>query len=66
MITYLFVFINDLRSSNDEVILLIDANEAFISRECGIFKLTKQTYITDPIFNKHGINLESNTYKGVS
>ena len=66
MIQDLIVFINDLCSPNHEVIHLNDSNGTCISRKCHLLKLTQQTNITDPIFNKHGINLESNTYKGVS
>ena len=67
MIQDLIVFINDLSSPHHEVILLLDANETFISSECVLSKLTRKTSITDPIFNKRGNNLKPNTYKrGIS
>ena len=67
MIQDLIIFTNELISPNHEVILLVDANEAFISSEYGLTKLTRKTNLTDPIFNKHGSHLEPNTHKsGIS
>ena len=50
MIQDLIIFTNELISPTHEVILLVDANEAFISSECGLTKLTRKTNLTDPIF----------------
>ena len=67
MLQDLIIFTNELISPNHEVILLVDANEDFISSECGLSKFTRKKYITDPIFNKHGSHLEPNTHKsGIS
>ena len=67
MIEDLIIFTNELISPNHEVILLVDVNEAFISSECGLSKLTRKTNITDPIFNQNGSHLEPNTHKsGIS
>ena len=63
MLQYLMIFTNELISPNHEVLLLVDANEAFISSECEFFKLTRSTNLTDPIFNKYGSHLEPNTHK---
>ena len=57
------LFTNEIKSLTHEVLLLVDANEAFISSECGLSKFTQSTNITDPIFNKHGSHLEPNTHK---
>ena len=67
MLQDLIIVTNELISPNHEVILLVDTNEAFIFSECGLSKITRKTNITDPIFNKHGSHLESNTHKsGIS
>ena len=63
MIQDLIIFTNELISYTHEVILLVDTNEAFISSERGLTKLTRKTNLTDPIFNKHGSHFETNTYK---
>ena len=67
MLEDLMLFINEIKSITHEVLLLVDANEDFISSECGLSKFTQSTNMTDPIFNKHGNHLEPNTHKnGVS
>ena len=67
MLEDLMLFTNEIKSLTHEVLLLVDANEAFISSECGLSKFTQPTNITDPIFNKHGSHLEPSTHKsGVS
>ena len=67
MLQDLIIFTNELISPNHEVILLVDVNEAFISSECRLSKLTRKTNITDPIFNQNGSHLEPNTHKsGIS
>ena len=63
MISDLVPFINELRNSHHEVILLIDTNEAFIFSDYCLAKITRQTNTTYQIFNKHGNCLEPNTCK---
>ena len=50
MIEDLIIFTNELISPNHGLILLVDSNEAFISSECGLSKITQKTNLTDPIF----------------
>lgn len=54
MIKDFFVFVNDLQSKIHEVILMIDANELFSTKNSGISKFLSQTHMCDPIFLKHG------------
>ena len=58
----IIIYINDLRKMNHQIILLIDTNEGFTSRDYGLAKLTQHTNMTDPIFNRHDNSLEPNTY----
>lgn len=46
---------NNIHSKTHQIILLIDANEEFISRDKSIVRLLNETNIIDPITNKHGI-----------
>ena len=63
MVRGLICFINDLRKSFHEAILLLDDNETFSYNECIVAKFTQQTNITGSIFNKYNSSLKSNTYK---
>ena len=56
------MFINKLTKLNHEVIIGIDANEAFTSNAGDIARLYKQCHIIDPISTIHGIKGEPNTY----
>ena len=63
MVRGLICFINDLRKSIHEIILLLDDNETFSYNKCILAKLVQQTNITDSIFNKYDSSLKSITYK---
>ena len=63
MVNNLIEFINNLRKRGHEIILPIDANKAFISGYDDITKIVQHTSLLDPISNKYGTILESNTYK---
>ena len=62
----LITTINNIQSTNYQVILLIDTNEPFNSPEKGISFLGEDTGMIDPIVNKHGTSNESNTHKSDS
>ena len=63
MIEDLITTINNIQSTNYQVILIIDANESFNSPEKGISSLVEHTRMTNPITNKHGTRNEPNKYK---
>ena len=66
MIEDLITIINNIQSTNHQVILLIDANEAYNEAEKGISSLVEHTGMIDPIANKHGTRNEPNTHKSGS
>ena len=66
MIEDLIKTINSIQSTNDQVLLLIDAHESFNSSEKGISSLVEHTRMIDPIANKHGTSDEPNTHKSGS
>ena len=61
-ITHLEIFIIKLTKLNHEVIIGIDANEAFTSNAGDIARLCKKCQLIDPISTKHGTTGEPNTY----
>ena len=62
MIQKLRTFINKLRETQHEVILLIDANESISDKNSRIGKLLSQTQMYDSIFKQYGSNKEPNTH----
>ena len=61
-ITHLETFITKLNKLNHQVIIGIDANEAFKSNAGDIARLFKKCNLIDPISTKHGTAGEPNTY----
>ena len=66
MIEDLITTINNIQSTSHQVILLIDANEAYNEAEKDISSLVEHTGMIDPIANKHGTRNEPNTHKSGS
>ena len=62
-ILYLMKLINQLNELKDDIILGIDANEAFTSNSGDITKLYKQCKFINPISTKHDTIGEPNTYE---
>ena len=61
MIKDLIIIINDKKTEN-EIILMIDANEGISESNSGIRKLLIKTQMCHPIFLQHGSKNEPNTY----
>ena len=62
IITHLEIFIIKLTKLNHEVLIGIDANEAFTSNSGDIARLCKTYQLIDPASTKHGSKGEHNTY----
>ena len=61
-ITRLEIFISKLTKLNYQVLIGIDANEAFKSKAGDIARLFKKCNLVGPILTKHGTAGEPNTY----
>ena len=66
MIIDLIDFVQSLSDSAHEIIVCIDANEAFIPGKSGTARLIELTNLIDPLINKFGIQGEPPTYQGGS